>query len=331
MFWGAKGEVERDSQDIMMYVLRRWALNAQPEIKIDFTRYTALKRAIEVQRAALDVEQKFDLVIANYEEFEREILSVTLGHMVRHASKWGQMSDARLLLNRRIVNLLSTCRLYVDQVQHSAQSPCFSGCTLEQVKALFSKQYEMSLGYRVMEALRNHIQHRSLAISRISYPSKMEKKDGDNPLWSYKLSLGLDLDALREDETFKQPILEELASLSEIQNDIILFVRQHVEGIAGAHSSLRELITENIRVADSTVVRALADWKAAGHEESGLAALHLRSDSRVEEHVFITSNFKNKREELLAENQTHMNLSRRFVTNVRPREAYSDFRHETRE
>jgi hypothetical protein len=321
--------IEREIKSIFMYILTRWTLGKNPRIEIDGARYVALKRAVKVQRAALDVEEKFDLVIANYEEFEREILSLTLGHMVRRTAKWGQMSDARLLLGRRSINLLSTCRLYIDQVKHSAKSPCFYGCTLDQINTLFSKQYDIKLGYRVMEALRNHVQHRSLPVNKISYPSDIQKAEDNNPLWSYKLSLGLDLDSLQQDPKFKKKILWELRLLSEIQNDIIFFVRQYVEGIAEVHSSLRELMTENVEAADVTIDEALSEWAAEGHKKTALAASKLRSNGKSEEHFFITSNLKDKRKELVAGNNSHMNLSRRFVTNVRPREAYQDFHNET--
>ena len=129
-----------------MYVLTRWTLGSPPNIEIDAARYGALKDAVEAQRIALGLEEKIHLVIANYEEFEREILTLTLVHMVHHNPNWSSMSTARLLLDRRIVNLLSTCRLYVDQVKHSVgRSSTHVGCTYAQAKTLCANNGETLL------------------------------------------------------------------------------------------------------------------------------------------------------------------------------------------
>lgn len=89
-------------------------------------------------------------MIENYEEFEREIFALTLAYMVRNNLTWSSMSDAKLLLSRRIVNLLATCRLYVDQAKHSVSSSQLGDCTPEQAAALFSEQYDKTVGYRIM-------------------------------------------------------------------------------------------------------------------------------------------------------------------------------------
>ena len=203
-----------------MYVLTRWAVGPQPNIEINATRYAALKDALRVQRVALEIEQKFDLVMGNYEEFEHEILTVTLAYMVRPNLTSSRMSSARLLLNRRIVNLLSTCRLYVDQVKLSVnRSSTHVGCTLAQAEEVFSEQYDKALGYEIMETLRNHVQHRSLAISGILYSSRIEDGPGGT-LFSFTLSLELDIEALRDDNSFKRNTLHKLELLPSPQHDI---------------------------------------------------------------------------------------------------------------
>ena len=66
-----------------MYALTRLALGNQPKIEIDATRYAELKDAITIELVALDIEARFDLLVRNYEEFERELITLTLAHMVR--------------------------------------------------------------------------------------------------------------------------------------------------------------------------------------------------------------------------------------------------------
>ena len=316
-----------------MYVLTRLVIGAQPKIKIDATRYAALKDALEIQGVALEIEEKFNLVMANYEEFEHEILTVTLAYMVRTNPTWGGMFSDRLLLNRRIVNLLSTGKLYVDQVKNSVKKSSKQiGCTREQSEAVFSEQQEKASGYRIMVALRNHFQHCSLAILSISYPSSVEIKTEaerkDEPLWSFRLGLTLDMEALRKDRYLRET-LKELESLQPNQNDIILFIRQYVEGLGHAQNQLRKLIEPAVDKADAASDAALTEWQTVSPNATGLVASNFCDGSTAEEHVVVTNNLKKKRVELVAAHNSFTNLSRRFVSGVRPRDAYPPFRRET--
>ncbi len=306
-----------------MYVLTRRVLGKQPEIPIDASRYAALSEAVGVQRAALEIEEKFDLVVANYEELERETLTLTLTHAVRNDFTWASMSSDRLLLGRRLVNLLTTCRLYVDQVVHSVgRSPTPIGCTRKQAEEVFKDQYDRNLAYRIMDALRNHVQHRSLAIAGITYGCKRVRAEATQPLVRFTLSLTLDLEALREDERFKKPTLEELENLPQKQQDLFLFVRQYVQSLGRAQERLRELLAAAVKRADADVQSALTEWKTVSDTSIGLAAVKRHDGSRSEEHFAMSGNLREKREELVASNRSLANLASRFVSGARPRDAY---------
>ena len=176
-----------------------------------------------------------------------------------------------------------------------------------------------------MEALRNHVQHHSLAIGEISYPSKIETGTEDDPLFSFGLNLKLDIGALHEDKSFKINTLKELESLPPNRNDFILFVRQYVEGLGHAQDQLRKLIKPAVDKADAVIDAALMEWQTAGHDAIGLAAANLRDDLTAKEHIAITGNWKEKRVELVDAHSSFVNFSRRFVSNVRPRDTYPPF------
>ena len=180
-----------------------------------------------------------------------------------------------------------------------------------------------------MKALRNHVQHRSLAISGISYLFSIERGTEDEPLWSFTLSLALDIEALHEDRKVDPETLEELKSLPPTRKDIVLFVRQYVECLGYARNQLRKLIEPAVNKADAASDAALTKWRDAGHSAAGLVAANLCDDSTVEKHIVVTGNMKEKRVELVAAHSSFANLSRRFVSSVRPRDAYLPFHQET--
>ena len=113
----------------------------------------------------LSIEDKFDLVLANYTDFERELLDLALYQMVHFGVSWSSGHSDIYKVNRRLANLLSAARLYTDQIKHDAAALDSSETSLAQLLSKkFSDQYDARLGYRVMEALRNYAQHRSLPV-----------------------------------------------------------------------------------------------------------------------------------------------------------------------
>ena len=310
-----------------MYALTRMTLGNPPKMEIDANRYAALKKASSVQIVALEIEAKFDLLVRNYEEFERDLVTLTLAQMVRGFPAWSSMFSARELLVRRLMNLLTTARAYIHQVSHAVSGSSKDlRCTKEQVTQAFSKQYDKSVGYRIMEALRNHMQHRGEATKGISYPSQIERGEEGEPLWNFRLDLMLDMESLRCDKCFKKSVFREIELLKSEQRDLILFVRQYVEGLGHVQEQLRDLIQSAVDDADEAIDKAVTDWTNAGHDPIGLSAVKFREHHPAEEPVYVSHHPKEKRAELIAENNSFANLSRRFVSSARKRDAYPAFR-----
>jgi hypothetical protein len=297
------------------YVLTAWVIGAKKRVEITPERYEALVSASAIQVAAMNVEEKFELVITNFEEFEAELATLAVRFMIRRNLPWIRMSADRLLLNRRLANLLSTCRLYVDQVRHDL------GRAPMEVEAIaidqfFTAQYDASLGYRVMESLRNLLQHRSIPVTGITYSSRL-----DDRLSVFSIDLKLDLTALGEGG-FKARVLRELEALPEARVDLLLFVRQYVEGLSRAHAAVRDHIRALVKQADDTMGRAIADWQADGSDMAGLSAARELADRTMDGQVWITANLRARRDELATANQSLIALSRRYISSARPRDAY---------
>jgi hypothetical protein len=283
-------------------------------IQIDGSRYRLLAEADAIQHAVLRAEEKFDLVITNYEELESSLITLTTRHMIRRDLPWRRMSADRLLLNRRIANLLTTCRLYTDQVRHDVASPF--KLDLAAISKLFSAQYDQSLGYRVMESLRNQLQHHSIPITGIRYGSV---RDGDRA--GFRIDLGLDLEMLQEGG-FKASVLHELRALAAPQLDIILFVREYVQGLATAHAVIRDLVKADVIRADAAFAGARDEWVTSGRKYFPLRAVEVRDDGGHYGEIIVGTNIQERRDELATANQSLLSLSRRFVTSARPAEAY---------
>src|SRR5689334_2047399 len=95
-------------------------LSYEPESFIEITQaefegLTAAKAGII---AVVVIEEKFDLLIEHHAELELEMLSLGLREALFHEYQYSEMRDRERVLTRRFANLLSSARLYVDQINH---------------------------------------------------------------------------------------------------------------------------------------------------------------------------------------------------------------------
>lgn len=148
---------------MMKYLLRKSVLGVVPEIEIAEKQYAEYEQARNILSNAFAIEEKYEILISNYLDFEKEILNKSAQHMVREHLEYDEFFEVRLGLNIHLVNVLTAARMYVDQMGRHVRE-CLPGGpdTTQAVKDLFSKEYDEKKEYRFMEALRNYVQHRGI-------------------------------------------------------------------------------------------------------------------------------------------------------------------------
>lgn len=225
----------------MRYYLGRGVMGPWPYIDISANDFVRIKTAKDNIFTLLGIEEKFDMLLQNYLEYEQTLLSLALGHMVSHSLTWDVFQDAIFLVNRRLSNLLTICRQYIDQVKHDFSTIYDGNAEVNAKVAIsFSRQYDHLLGYRVMEALRNYTQHRAFPVTRLSYPTSWEDRKTGRFL-NFRVRADLDVVNVLGDERFKVSVLKELKELGQDSVDLTRCAREYVQGLACAHSELREL------------------------------------------------------------------------------------------
>jgi hypothetical protein len=190
---------------------------------------------------AIELEEKLNLLLDNYYELEVELLKLAEAYRIWPDREHADAMQERLNLDRRIVNLLTSCRLYIDQSKHVA-SRLFGDESTEfrEHVARTHKAYDSQFGYRFMEALRNYVQHRGLLVHSINYgTSRVTHKDGD--YFQHTVAPILDLSNLKQDPKFKQSVLEEGLERGKTI-DLRGPTREYVSAIWSLHLILRDTI-----------------------------------------------------------------------------------------
>lgn len=198
-------------QNVMSYryILRIAALGQFPELEIDTDRYERLKVSRPILSHALAIEEKYEIIISNFLELERDAINASVSEMARNHIEYKDFFDVRLALNIRLVNLLTAIRLYTDQLSsHICACLPSKDDTKVKIKELFATEYDSSFEYRFMEALRNYVQHSGIPVHRISTGGKWT--DIDDGLLEYSIYFGTQRKELLLDDGFKKQILDEM-------------------------------------------------------------------------------------------------------------------------
>lgn len=296
----------------MKYCLMACRIGEVPEIEIDSTRFKALKKARETLIGALSIEEKYDLLFSNYIDLERECLNYATESMVKGLLSYEGFSDARQNINRKIVNFLTSARLYVDHIQKNIKS-CLDDSSGFNVKAVMSKQYDKNFSYRFMEALRNYVQHSGLAIHYISTPTRWVEEREERCL-EFRIKVFSDREVLKESKNFKAIVLREMPE----KVDIVKLARSYMASINIVHISIREAVMKNVEDARKLHELAIDEYKNLNNGKSiGLRAIKyekVQFPKDVIEDFPVLLEWDDFRIRLQAKNGSVENLGKRFVS-----------------
>jgi hypothetical protein len=291
------------------YFLKIAALGRFPELEIDQERFLQLKKSRPVLSHVLAIEEKYEIIISNFLELEREATNASISEMVRNQIEYKDFFDVRLALNIRLVNLLTSVRLYTDQLSsHICSCSPHKENAKTEIKELFSTEYDSSFDYRFMEALRNYVQHSGIPVHRISTGSKWtELEDG---LLEYSLFFGTQKKELILDGDFKKQVLNEMPDEVNLRSA----TRSYIEAISRIHKQAREKIEELVDTSRLYLDRAIRDYMVIYEKEPiGLYAYEYQDTEKIDE-VLILTKWDDVRRELVERNGELVNLRKRYVS-----------------
>jgi hypothetical protein len=312
----------------MKYMITTIVAGSPGFIEIDEAEYKRIKTAITNLFELLFFEEKLDLVTENFQEYEAELLLIASREMVFHDSDYFSMSKERNTVSRRIVNLLSACRMYLDQSVHHLNN--IYGENSDKSKLLrkeITSQYDDNFGYRAMEALRNYTQHRGFPIHSMKFSGQW--LDIDNKEKSRLLHTvipTIKVSELAEDGKFKKSVLNEMRSIdSEDRIDIRPLVRDYIEGIGKIHEKVRDAIRPDIEQWEGVVNDVIKKYQSefgADTSLAGLAIVAQDDDGHWVEKRTIFKEFIEKRKALESKNRVFVNLHKRYASNeIRKKDA----------
>lgn len=294
----------------MKYILRIHALGEFPEIDLDVNEFEEVKRSRETLANGLAIEEKYEIFVSNYLEFEKELLEFAALSMVRNPYDYEDFFRVRTEFNRRIVNILTAARLYVDQLlQHVKVILPDKFNVEEEIKNLFSKEYEECFEYRFMEALRNYVQHRGIPVHWTQF-NHSRRDSEEEPRFMVSMEVGSSKDRL-QDPKFKKEVFNETPA----QIDLKMATRKYVESISRVHSNARKLIEQSVEKARAVIENARASYQKVYTESlTGLCAICRNENDELDDTIPLLLDWDDIRVRLITRNSELVNLSKQYVS-----------------
>ena len=296
------------------FFIKQMIIGATVALKIDEPEFEKLKHSREVLSSAKAIEEKYDLLVSNFFEFEKEVLYQLAQKMIFVKDSYQHMYEIQSELNRRVVNLLTSTKLYYDQLEKHVRS-CMKGekqCGKE-AKGYFSEEYDTHFEFRFMEALRNHVQHYGLAVHSLSLPSKWIGEDENREMIN-QLKIYSTKEALSENKDFKKVIFDEMPEKVEL----IKTIRIYLGCISNVHRRVRELIQANVSSSRADIEGVILRYKEANAGDAmGVYAYMVEIDDPTAtsiEKLPLLLDWDNVRLNLSQKNRPFPNISKWYVS-----------------
>ncbi|MCX7000248.1 MAG: hypothetical protein NT106_08150 [Candidatus Sumerlaeota bacterium] len=289
-------------------------------IRIDSDYYENIRNHKANLIRALNIEVNFDILLGNYREFEEEILTMSLRHNIFATELHYELRPQRKELNRRIANFLSSARSYLDQLLRNMNMIYGEGAIKpKSIEKLTNQKYDNCFSYRLMEQLRNYVQHYGLAAPSISVSYTATKLKLSSQ-FACTLTPQTLKKHLLEDKEIKPSVRTEINALTD-PIDLKYHIREYFGCINAIHNEVRRTLAEDSDSWEKTIRDAIDRFKIEFHlkddeETVGLAIFKSEGEppSTVIEKHDILMKFIEYRKHLQSVNEVRDDVAQSITT-----------------
>jgi hypothetical protein len=244
-------------------------------LPISEERYQQLRDALNGLEKTYAFEDKLAMLVENYVEYELALLTVSAQDTVGLHRTIDDFLQKKRGINRHLSNLLAMGRQYRDQNKKHIE-PLLEG-TGTSFTASIATSKKNNLAHRVVEALRNYVQHYDLGVHVLTIGGAWID-DNHGQVRRHYTSATLDLDHLERDGEFDKDLIRELRNEPSVP-DITLLIRQYISEIAAVHKKVRVALESKADGWRLAIQSALDDYKSVAPSTNLIGVCVFREDS----------------------------------------------------
>ena len=183
----------------------------------------------------------------------------------------------------------------------------------ESCKESLNSAHSSSVGYRIMDALRNHSQHYGFPISIIMH--SMERRGGpERTITMSTIACCAEPSRIAENSKFKKKVLEEMQAIGK-KVDLKPLIREYIGELAGVHYQFRKQIESSAKAWEASIQGGIDIYLNAFPEEHN-SAIHATKvdDTGRTENFYLTEEFRKYRMHLSRKNGSLRNIERVYAS-----------------
>lgn len=302
----------------MRKVLTKAYIGAKDRVSIDDSLYaSALIAKNNLTRLSL-LEEKFDITLENFNEFEECLLTLTSRAILFQTNAPEDYYERRTIIDRRIINFLASAKMY------SEQSKAFickvfkrKSSEVEILDSIFEDLRNNDFGFKFCEYLRNFTLHVDLPTFTVGLLGERGDLEGGSAYFC--IAPYIRLSSLMEDKNISKTLLQELGVLlnGEDEFDVRPFLRSYLGGLGKVHRTFRDLLNPMIDRWETTYSK-LFDIVRDSFEDNSLNSIVIaeeKENTNLAESCWIVPYTIEHRKKLVQKNNT-LNLENfGFVNN----------------
>lgn len=230
----------------MPYLINRPLMGHQYDLEITKHEYDDLNYANEGLLRLLEIEEVWETALGNYRDYERGLTDVLVARLT-DKRKEDRFGEDRVQMSRLLSNLLSSIRSF-QELSHRAVNDYFGRSAMNEFKASLEALKGEHFSFRLMDELRNHSQHHSLPVTRLSYRNNLVGSVGEGVL-EYRFSPQIIVDQMRKQKKWKEIIalwdtMQQQLPQPESAIDLTPHVRHYMHLESRVVVGLRERFSE---------------------------------------------------------------------------------------
>lgn len=286
-------------------------------VDIESTVFDEAKSDYAFNQAALAAEEKYALVQRNYVHFESTLASITLNNLVFNTCEWSNFIDSIQLVNGSLLNLLSSTKAYLDQVpQHL--NDIFGKESLEATAfiQLTHNEFDSRFAYRIISALRNHLQHGDFPVKWLEFSSAWSTNNEVKESCSHKIAVLLSVDDLIRNGYIRAATRAELEATGQSRLDVKPLVRGYMSSFAHLHNNVRTSFDQKAKLPEERVRALITRAVNGGSTEMlwSLSAIAINDTGELLEKIPVFPENIDRRKHLTKHSSLNTNMEKHFVS-----------------
>lgn len=286
-------------------------------LELSQAEFEAARKARSSHLTLLGIEEKFDILLESYFDYERAHLDLALRQMVSlDLSHPTLVADIRLI-NRRLLALLAAGKLYSDHLAHDfTELYGRNSSKWLEVAAKHESLQADSLGFQVATSLRDHIQHRGLPLNTLYYQYAAKDADGQRRL-QLTTEPHLHTRVLRHDRKVNASTRARLEALGD-RVPVNPLIKDYLGCLGLLHEEVRRVTASDGDSWTDHLQDLMDKLTLESGETIALAIVELAPDGSYDSTHQVFSDLLELRKLLLRKNALLTNLAHRFVSTEPP-------------